>query len=75
MTKQGFKVMDSDMHVLEPPDMWQRYIDPEFRSIAPVGLTAKIAARPVKATSLKPRRKATFIARLDSRSRRGLQRD
>jgi len=24
--KQGFKVMDSDMHIIEPPDLWQCYI-------------------------------------------------
>ena len=29
--KHGFKVMDSDMHIIEPPDLWQRYIDPEFK--------------------------------------------
>jgi uncharacterized protein len=40
MAKQGFKVMDSDMHIMEPPDLWQRYIDPEFREQAPVGLTS-----------------------------------
>src|SRR5437764_14564080 len=40
MAKQGFKVMDSDMHIMEPPDLWQRYIDPEFRDQAPVGLTS-----------------------------------
>ena len=38
MTKTG-KVADSDMHVLEPPDLWQRYIDPAWRHAAPVGLT------------------------------------
>src|SRR5262245_5653453 len=27
------------MHVMEPPDLWQRYIDPAFRHAAPVGLT------------------------------------
>ena len=37
MTKNGFRVFDSDMHIMEPPDLWQRYIDPEFRSIAPIG--------------------------------------
>jgi predicted TIM-barrel fold metal-dependent hydrolase len=37
-TKAG-KVADSDMHVLEPPDLWQRYIDPAWRHAAPVGLT------------------------------------
>ncbi len=35
MAKGGFQVFDSDMHVLEPPDMWERYIDPEFRDRAP----------------------------------------
>jgi predicted TIM-barrel fold metal-dependent hydrolase len=33
------RIADSDMHVLEPPDLWQRYIDPAFRHAAPVGLT------------------------------------
>ncbi|MGH7772874.1 MAG: amidohydrolase family protein [Candidatus Binatia bacterium] len=39
MAKNGFKVMDSDMHVMEPPDLWQRYIDPQFADRAPIGLT------------------------------------
>ena len=38
MAKQGFKVMDSDMHVLEPVDLWERYIDSEFKDRAPRGL-------------------------------------
>jgi predicted TIM-barrel fold metal-dependent hydrolase len=37
MAQAGFKVMDSDMHVLEPADLWQRYIDPRHRAEAPVG--------------------------------------
>jgi predicted TIM-barrel fold metal-dependent hydrolase len=37
--KNGFRIADSDMHVLEPPDLWQRYIDPAWRHVAPVGLT------------------------------------
>jgi uncharacterized protein len=36
---RGFRVADSDMHVLEPPDLWQRYIAPEWRHIAPAGLS------------------------------------
>jgi predicted TIM-barrel fold metal-dependent hydrolase len=39
MAKNGFKAMDSDMHVLEPCDLWQRYIDPKFANRAPVGLS------------------------------------
>ena len=37
MAKDGFKVIDSDMHVIEPRDLWQRYMSPKFRDRAPVG--------------------------------------
>ena len=30
MARNGFKVFDSDMHVGEPHDLWQRYMDPAF---------------------------------------------
>jgi predicted TIM-barrel fold metal-dependent hydrolase len=40
VAKNGFKVFDSDMHIMEPPDLWERYIAPEFRSIAPRGVTS-----------------------------------
>ena len=32
-------VADSDMHVMEPADLWQRYMDPAWGHAAPVGLT------------------------------------
>jgi predicted TIM-barrel fold metal-dependent hydrolase len=41
MAKNGFLIMDSDMHVMEPPDLWQRYMSDEFRSMAPVGQTSE----------------------------------
>jgi predicted TIM-barrel fold metal-dependent hydrolase len=41
MAKQGFKVFDSDLHVIEPPDLWPRYIAPEFRAQAPVGFVSE----------------------------------
>jgi hypothetical protein len=28
MAYNGFKVVDSDMHIMEPVDLWQQYIDP-----------------------------------------------
>jgi uncharacterized protein len=40
MAKQGFKILDSDMHVMEPPDLWERYIDAKYRSQAPRGVTS-----------------------------------
>ena len=39
MAKRGYRVMDSDMHVVEPPDLWQRYLDPAWRDAAPIGTT------------------------------------
>lgn len=35
MARNGFRMMDAEMHVMEPVDLWERYIDPEFRSRAP----------------------------------------
>ena len=37
MAKNGFKVMDSDMHTHEPWDLWLNYIDPAYKDRAPVG--------------------------------------
>lgn len=41
MSKSGYKIIDSDMHIMEPPDLWQRYIDPGFKSMAPTGVTSE----------------------------------
>ena len=35
MAKAGFRIMDSDIHVLEPHDLWVRYMEPGFREQAP----------------------------------------
>ncbi len=32
-------IADSDLHVMEPPDLWERYIAPEYRHAAPKGLS------------------------------------
>ena len=37
MAHDGYKVLDSDLHVLEPADLWLRYIEPRYRDQAPVG--------------------------------------
>jgi uncharacterized protein len=39
MTKDGWLVADSDMHIFEPPDLWERYIAPEWKHAAPIGLS------------------------------------
>jgi predicted TIM-barrel fold metal-dependent hydrolase len=40
MAKNGFKIIDSDMHVMEPPDLWQRYMDVKYQSKAPIGVVS-----------------------------------
>src|SRR5205823_1822791 len=39
MARERFAVADSDMHVIEPADLWINYIEPQFKARAPVGLT------------------------------------
>ncbi len=38
MARNGFKIMDSDMHVIEPWDLWLRYMEPAYRDRAPIGI-------------------------------------
>ena len=40
MAKQGYKILDSDMHIMEPPDLWERYIDKKYQGSAPRGITS-----------------------------------
>src|SRR5262247_4365752 len=42
MAHRNFRVLDSDIHIIEPPDLWPRYIDSAFRDRAPVGLTEDV---------------------------------
>jgi predicted TIM-barrel fold metal-dependent hydrolase len=35
MAKNGFRVMDSDLHTMEPDDLWERYLDAPFKKFAP----------------------------------------
>ena len=39
MSKNGFKVMDSDMNLHEPGDLWLKHLAPEYRDRAPVGMS------------------------------------
>ncbi len=38
MARDGLRILDSDMHVFEPVDLWQKHIDPEFADRAPIGI-------------------------------------
>jgi predicted TIM-barrel fold metal-dependent hydrolase len=35
MAKRGFRIMDSDLHTMEPDDLWQKYLEEPFRAAAP----------------------------------------
>jgi uncharacterized protein len=37
--KDGLRFVDCDMHIMEPPDLFEKYLDPKFRSrvLVPVG--------------------------------------
>ena len=39
----GFKVMDRDMPIIAPSDLWQRDIDSAFKDQAPRGNTDRVA--------------------------------
>ena len=38
--KDGLRFVDSDMHIMEPPDLFERYLDPKFRE----RVTVKVGA-------------------------------
>jgi len=29
--KDGYRFVDCDMHIMEPPDLFDKYLDPEFK--------------------------------------------
>jgi uncharacterized protein len=35
MAKRGFRIMDSDLHTMEPDDLWEKYVEARFRKAAP----------------------------------------
>ena len=35
MAKNGYKMVDSELHVMEPVDLWDNYIADEFKDRAP----------------------------------------
>ena len=35
MAKNGFRIMDSDMHVMEPADLYEKFMEPQYLAWAP----------------------------------------
>ncbi|TRU49477.1 MAG: amidohydrolase [Microcystis aeruginosa Ma_QC_Ch_20071001_S25] len=42
----GYKIIDADSHVIEPPAMWGQYLEPKFREFAP-SVDMKIKGEPI----------------------------
>ncbi|NET71153.1 MAG: amidohydrolase [Sphaerospermopsis sp. SIO1G2] len=42
----GYKIIDADSHVIEPTEMWGKYLEPEFRDFAP-SPDMKIKGKPI----------------------------
>ena len=40
--KNGFRVMDSDIHLIEPPDIYERYLEDRFQALAPTFVPAPV---------------------------------
>ncbi len=41
MGKDGYRIIDAEMHVMEPVDLWECYIDPAFKERAPRRLSER----------------------------------
>ena len=46
MAKDGYSILDSDIHVMEPPDMFDRYLDPELRVYTASGGSVDLVTEP-----------------------------
>src|SRR6266516_2571879 len=43
MSRNGFRVLESDLHVIEPRDLYERYLDPRYKARAPRPLDTRQA--------------------------------
>ena len=47
MPTKDFIVFDSDSHVVEPPALWEKYLDPEYRTVGKHALWRHGCNRPI----------------------------
>lgn len=53
MGREGYYVIDGDSHVLEPPDLWDEYLEAEFRPRA-IRITRSIPMRDGETRGIRP---------------------
>jgi predicted TIM-barrel fold metal-dependent hydrolase len=49
---KGFKGIDADSHMVEPHDLWERYIDKKYQAFAPVGTATLVGDPPRRHVNL-----------------------
>ena len=58
--KDGFKVIDADRHILEPSDLYQRYLPERFKNrvrlAGPNQTVREVDGKPVSDSALRPGR-------------------
>jgi len=52
-TRDGYYIIDGDSHVLEPPDLWDEYLEAEYRPRA-IRITRSISGRDGVARGIRP---------------------
>lgn len=66
MAINGYQFFDSDLHVIEPADLWQRYIEPRYKDRAPVGVPEQPFStgnlHPLEGVAFSPTDKGQFSA-------------
>ena len=72
--KDGFKVIDADRHILEPSDLYQRYLPEKFkgrvRLAGPNQTVREVDGKPVSDSALRPGREMTDYGYIFSSSKR-----
>src|ERR1700686_1147950 len=46
MTRKDFAIFDGDSHAVEPPELWEKYLEPEDRTLGKHGLWRQEAGSP-----------------------------
>ena len=53
MAREGYYIIDGDSHVLEPPDLWDEYLENEFRPRS-IRITRSISGRDGEVRGIRP---------------------
>src|SRR5215475_6453888 len=67
--KDGLRFVDCDMHIMEPPDLFEKYLDPRFRSRVQLPIGAD--GRPKRGTIVIDGLPTTMDAELQQYRKRG----